>query len=138
MATGAFADRVVGDRPAADYPVCKRTGGHALALTERQFVVDQQIERVAPVEQRRTIAPMMVKGVWNGAGAFLRNAEVIQRVGVSVVGIERQTAIGPRSQGQEAGLVVRIGEASAPVDRTYLRISQRHRPGHEVRFQKEL
>src|SRR5207245_146729 len=69
--------------------------------------------------------------------AFLRNAEVIQRVGVSVVGIERQTAIGPRSQGQEAGLVVRIGEASAPVDRTYLRISQRHRPGHEVRFQKE-
>ena len=80
---------------------------------------------------------MMVKGVGNGAGAFLRNAEVIQRVGVSVVGIEGQAAIGARPQGHEAGLVVRVGEASAPIYRTYLCTSRRHGPGGEVRLQKE-
>src|SRR5437899_1135215 len=59
------------------------------------------------------------------------------RMGVSVVGIESQTAIRARPQRHEPGVVVRVGEASAPIQRAYLRAGQGHRPGDEIGFQEE-
>src|SRR5215472_2470969 len=79
---------------------------------------------------------MMVKGVGDSAGAFLSDAEVDQRVGIGVIGIKRQTLVGARTQGDKSRVIVRVGEASAPVHRTYLRIGQRHRPCYEVWLQQ--
>ncbi len=79
---------------------------------------------------------MKVKRVGKGARAFLGDAEVIQRVGVCVVRIERQTAIGTRSQGNKACLVIRACEASAPIQRSDLGISQGPGPGDEAGFEQ--
>jgi hypothetical protein len=64
--------------PAAEDLIGDSASGHAFSPSERQFVVDQRVEDMSPVKERRSIAAVYEVGVGNGASVFLRQAKSVK------------------------------------------------------------
>src|ERR1700730_6383 len=122
------------DVPSTQYLVGKAAGCPSFALSERQIVGHEQVERVAAVEQRRRISPTDVIRIGYGAGVLLRETEVIKGMSERVVEAEGQTVGRGFPQAEECSMIVGIAFIGVPIDSCDLGIAENHRTRKEARL----